>query len=114
MDMKLIIVTLFCLMFMGIAATSYAQYTVVSSDTKIPEVMLQLELRDSNGHLITYVEAKQIIVIDPLRLNTFLENQKFRPVYNFNLIWKQKDRRWCKSFSIKETYIKTIKILKNI
>ena len=54
---------------------SYAKYVIVDKNTPLPEVMLQLELRDSNGGLIAYIETKQIIAISPLELNRFLDNQ---------------------------------------
>ena len=73
--MKILIFTLFCLFLIGISSSSYAQYTEVDSTTKVPEVMLQLELRDSDGNLLTYIEAKQIIVIYPLELKEFLDKQ---------------------------------------
>ena len=73
--MKIILIALLCLFLIGITSYSYAQYTLVDSHTKVPEVMLQLELRDSNGNFVTYVEAKQIILIYPLELNEFLDNQ---------------------------------------
>jgi len=62
----------------GISSYSYAQYTVVDSHSKVPEVMLQLELRDSDGNFLTYIEAKQIIVIYPLKLNEFLDKQNHK------------------------------------
>ncbi len=73
--MKIIIISVLCLFFIGISSYSYAQYTVVDSNTKFPQVMLQLELRDSDGNFLTYIEAKQIIAFYPLELNEFLDNQ---------------------------------------
>ena len=40
--------------------------------------MLQLELRDSDENFITYIEAEQIILIYPLELNEFLDNQNYK------------------------------------
>jgi len=59
----------------GITSYSYAQYTLVDSHTKVPEVMLQLELRDSDGNLLTYIESKKIVAIDQLRFNKYFEKQ---------------------------------------
>ena len=73
--MKIIVISLLLLFLIGISSYSYAQYTVVDSHTKVTEVMLQLELRDSDGNFLTYIEAKQIIVIYPLELNEFLDNK---------------------------------------
>ena len=76
--MKIIVISLLLLFLIGISSYSYAQYTQVDSHTKIPEVMLQLELRDSDGNFLTYIEAKQIIVIYPLKLNEFLDKQNHK------------------------------------
>ena len=41
--------------------------------TELPVIMLQLVLRDSNGILVAYVEAEQIIGIAPAELDRFLD-----------------------------------------
>jgi len=76
--MRIIFVSLLCLILIGITSYSYAQFTVVDSYSKVPEVLLQLELRDSDGNLITYIEAEQIIGINLLEFNEFLDNQKYK------------------------------------
>jgi len=76
--MKIILISLLLLFLIGISSYSYAQYTVVNSQTIVPEVMLQLELRDSDGNFLTYIEAEQIIVIYPLELNEFLDKQNYK------------------------------------
>jgi len=48
--MKIIIISLLCIFLIGISSYSFAQYTIPDSHTKVPEVMLQLELRDSDGN----------------------------------------------------------------
>ena len=73
--MKIILISLLCLFLIGISSYSFAQYTEPDSNIKLPEVMLQLELRDRDGNFITYIEAVQIIAIYPLELNEFLDNQ---------------------------------------
>ena len=74
--MKIILISLLCLILIGITSYSYAQGVfLVDSHTKVPEVMLQLELRDSDGNLVSYIEAKQIIAINHVVLNKFLDNQ---------------------------------------
>ena len=75
MNMKIILISLFWLFLIGISSYSYAQYSVVDSNTIVPEVMLQFVIRDSDGNLLTYIEAKQIIVIYPLELKEFLDKQ---------------------------------------
>ena len=73
--MKIIFFSLLCLILIGITSYSYAQWMIVDKNTKLPEVLLQLELRDSNGNLVAYVEADQIRAIATLELNRFLDNQ---------------------------------------
>ncbi len=76
--MKIILIFLLCLISIGVTSFSFAQFVAVDSHTKVPEVMLQLELRDSDENFITYIEAKQIIAIDHLGLNEFLDNQNYK------------------------------------
>ncbi len=76
--MKIVLFSLLCLIMIGMISYSYAQFTSV--DTKntellLPEVLLQLELRDSNGSLLTYIETQHIIGISPLELNRYLDKQ---------------------------------------
>ena len=73
--MKIIVIFLFLLFLIGISSYSYAQFVVVDSHSKLPEVMLQLVVRDSDGNLIAYVEGEQILAINHLKLNEFLDNQ---------------------------------------
>ena len=72
--MKIIYLSLLCLILIGMTSYSYAQLTVVDKNTRLPQVLLQIEVRDSNGSLIAYIEADQIIGISPLELNRFLDN----------------------------------------
>jgi len=78
-NMKIVLFSLLCLILIGITSYSYADFIVIGGTGKtevvLPEVMCQLELRDSNGVLLTYIEAEQIIGIDPPRLAVFLDNQ---------------------------------------
>ncbi len=75
--MKIVLFSLLCLILIGMTSYSYAQYTPVKENAtlQLPEVMLQLELRDSNGGLLTYIETDQIIGFSPLELNRFLDIQ---------------------------------------
>ena len=76
--MKIVFFALLCLILIGITSYSYAQFTDIkriSEDIILPEVLLQLELRDIHGNLLAYMESDQIIGISPLELNKFLDNQ---------------------------------------
>ena len=79
--MKILIISLFCIFLIGISSSSYAQYTFVDSNTKVPEVMLQFVIRDSDGNLLTYIEAKQIVEFYPKELNEFLDKQKYKKFF---------------------------------
>ena len=58
---------------MGITSYSFAQFGPVDNNTELPEVMVQLILRDSNGTLISYTEGVTIQGISPIELNRFLD-----------------------------------------
>jgi len=74
--MKIVLFSLLCLILIGIISYSYAQLIDVHRDTKfVPEILLQLEVRDSNGILLTYLETEAINWFSPLGLNRFLDNQ---------------------------------------
>jgi len=73
--MKIVLFSLLCLILIGITLYSYAQMIIPDKDTKLPEVMVQMELRDSNGSLVAYIETEEIRGISPLELNRFLDNQ---------------------------------------
>jgi len=72
--MKIILFSLLCVILIGITSYSHAQYLEAEEDTELVEVIVQLELRDSNGNLLSYIEADQIIGISPFELNRFLDN----------------------------------------
>jgi len=75
--MKIVLFSLLCLILIGMTSYSYADFQVIGQKTEVvlPEVMCQLELRDSNGTLLTYIETEQIIGIDLPRLAVYLDNQ---------------------------------------
>ena len=54
---------------------SYSQNTPDEKNIELPEVLLQIVLRDSSGGLVAYIETDQFISISPLELNRFLDNQ---------------------------------------
>jgi len=73
--MKIVLFSLLCLILIGMTSYSYAQFTVVDKNTRLPEVLLQIEVRDSNGSLIAYIETERINKISTLELNMFLNIQ---------------------------------------
>jgi len=73
--MKIILFSLLCLILIGMISYSYAQFTVVDKNTRLPEVLLQIEVRDSNGSLVAYIETERIAKISNLELNMYLDIQ---------------------------------------
>jgi len=73
--MKIVLFSLLCLILIGMTSYSYAKWMSPDEATELPEVMIQLVVRDSNGYLLSYMESEQIIGLDPLELNRFLDNQ---------------------------------------
>jgi len=73
--MKIVFFSLLCLILIGVTSYSYAEWTKDVKNTELPEVLLQLDLRDANGNFIAYLESSQIIGIAPQELNNFLDNQ---------------------------------------
>ena len=73
--MKIFLFSLLCLILIGMISYSYSQNTPDEKNIELPEVLLQIVLRDSNGSLVAYIETDQFIMISPLELNRFLDNQ---------------------------------------
>ena len=73
--MKIVLFSLLCLFLIGMTSYSYAQNTPDDENTELPEVLLQILLRDSNGSLVAYIETVRFLLINPLELNIFLDNQ---------------------------------------
>lgn len=52
----------------------YGQYLYDNTLPKeLPKVMLHLILRDSEGRLVTYIQADKIVAIDPIVLDGYLD-----------------------------------------
>jgi len=115
--MKIIIFSLLCLILIGMTSYSYAQFTVVDKNTRLPEVLLQIEVRDSNGSLVAYVETERIAKISNLELNMFLDIQnqthieflikddKKYELQQFQTTMKTQDEKLAYSSSVLETVI---------
>jgi len=112
--MKIILFSLLCLISIGMISYSYAQFTDVdakNTDLLLPKVLLQIELRDSNGNLLAYIEVDQIIGISPLELNRFLDNQnQTRKEFFIKDDKKYESQQWeviGDAFTIKSAYSST-------
>lgn len=55
------------------ANSAYGQYMYAQDVPQLPQVMLHLILRDSEGNLIAYIQADQIVAIDPITLDGYLD-----------------------------------------
>jgi len=75
--MKIVLFSLLCLILIGLTSYSYAEWVsgLDLENIKLPKLLLQLELRDSNGGLVAYIETDQIIGLAPSDLNKFLDIQ---------------------------------------
>lgn len=91
----------------GITSHSYAQVTDVK-DAKIPEILLQLILRDSNGNLLTYIETDQIYKIHSFEFNALLENKNQKEIEikdgeKYKMIqWEGKTQKFHKKTTISQ------------
>jgi len=111
--MKIILLPLLCLILIGMTSNSYAGSQNMTEDLvideaswitgsslteiKLPEVLLQSVLRDSNGNLLAYVESEQIIGIhlggfdyffdnqDPTSIEFFIKDDKKYEIYQLEM-----------------------------
>jgi len=67
----LILVTT-CISFYGLVGVSYFVDAEITDD-KMPQVLLQIQHRDSEGKLISYIEGTKIVFIKPDKLDEFLD-----------------------------------------
>ena len=79
---KSIVLVFFLLLGSTLVGISYGQTRYAADDSKLtgaknaeslPEVLLQLQLRDPNGHLLVYIEGTRIVNIKPVLLNQYLD-----------------------------------------
>lgn len=52
---------------------AYGQYMYAQDVPQLPQVMLHLILRDSEKNLVAYIQADQIVAIDPTILDGYLD-----------------------------------------
>lgn len=72
---------IFVLASVFVTNAAYGQYLYGENLPKeLPSVILQLVLRDSDGHLVAYVIADQIVAIDPTVLDKYLDNKQNRKI----------------------------------
>lgn len=79
---KSIMLVFFLLLGSALVGISYGQTRYSTDDSKItgaknaesmPEVLLQLLIRDADGHLLAYIEGTRIVSIKSALLNQYLD-----------------------------------------
>ena len=110
--MKIVLFSLLCLFLIGMTSYSYAQNTPDDENTELPEVLLQIVLRDSNGSLVAYIETEHFYSFNHLELNIFLDNQnQTRKEFFIKDDKKYESQKWetkHDEFSVQRTFSSTI------
>ena len=80
-----IIVILVVAIFVGsvLIGNSYAD-TAPRHIASIPEIYLQLVVRDAQGHMVAYIEPTRMYFIDPTSIHEFLDLQKNKTIITKN------------------------------
>jgi len=111
-------IMIFFILF-ALVGISYVQNAVAQQDENLPQVLLQLQIRNSEGQLVSYVGGTKIVTIHYNLLNEFLDEKPNKRTIvkegkNYELIqwqartegfnkvhamtifslWIQKDGRW--------------------
>jgi len=71
--MKILIILLLVIVFFTTIEISYSQLVSPKHVQDVPQVLLQLQLRNSDGQLVAYVEATKILRINSDLLNEYLD-----------------------------------------
>ncbi|QLH09283.1 hypothetical protein [Candidatus Nitrosotenuis sp. DW1] len=69
---NVLVIVIACAVFYGLVGTSYFASANLTDDN-MPQVLLQLQHRDSDGNLVSYVEGKKIVFLNPDKLDEFLD-----------------------------------------
>jgi len=72
--MKSLIIIVILVILFGLIGISYLQNTIAQQNEKL-QVLLQLQIRNSEGHLVSYVEGTQIAMIRQIFLNEYLDEK---------------------------------------
>jgi len=70
--LNVLFIVLVVVIFFAILGTTYIQIDDLVKTKNDHQVLLQLQHRNSNGDLISYVEGEKIVFIKPDKLNEFL------------------------------------------
>ena len=122
--MKSLIIIVILVILFGLIGISYLQNTIAQQNEKL-QVLLQLQIRNSEGHLVSYVEGTKIVTIRQNLLNEYLDEKpnkkiivKEEKIYALNQwhgrtekfnrghaqamiqLWIQKDGEWLTPLTI--------------
>lgn len=98
--MKVLITIMIFFILFGLAGFAYVDGALAPQNEKL-SVLLQLQIRNSEGKLVSYVEGTKIITIQPELLNEFLDKKPNKIIIEdakkYELIqWKGQTERFDK------------------
>ena len=99
--MKSLIIIVILVILFGLIGISYLQNTIAQQNEKL-QVLLQLQIRNSEGHLVSYVEGTKIIDIQQNLLNEYLDEKPNKKIIvkegkNYELIqWQARTEKFNK------------------
>ena len=79
-----------CVVFYGFVVGSYFADAEITDD-RMPQVLLQIQHRDSEGKLVSYIEGTKIVFIEPDKLDEFLYKLPNKKII-------EKDGKWFELF----------------
>lgn len=112
---NVIVIVAACTVFYGLISSSYFA-TADLTNNQMPQVLLQMQHRDSDGNLVSYVEGKKIVFIKPDKFNEFLDtlpNKKIiqRDGKRFELFqWMGPDEKFNKAHSYSGYNLKVLPV----
>ena len=97
--MKSLIIIVILVILFGLIGISYLQNTIAQQNEKL-QVLLQLQIRNSEGHLVSYVEGTKIVTIRQIFLNEYLDEKPNKKIIvkegkNYELIqWQARTEKF--------------------
>jgi len=99
--MKSLIIIVILVILFGLIGISYLQNTIAQQNEKL-QVLLQLQIRNSEGHLVSHVEGTKIVIIRQNLLNEYLDEKPNKKIIvkegkNYELIqWQARTEKFNK------------------
>ena len=69
----LALITIFFVILCGLFGSNFFHYADAQKSQDLPKVLLQLQIRNSDGQLVAYVEGTKIVTIQKRLLNEYLD-----------------------------------------